>query len=75
MAVSAASGASGLTASFLPVLKANLERGEEQNSVSRSVTQTIEQQVQSSISSAASDNNDVASVALTGRGQKLDISA
>lgn len=75
MAISAASGATGLTASFLPVLKANLQRGEEQNSVSREVTQTIEQQVQSSISSAASDSNDVAGVALTGRGQKLDISA
>lgn len=75
MAVSSANGASGLTASFLPVLKASLQRGEEQNSVSKAVTATIEQQVQSSIASAASENNDVASVALTGRGQKLDISA
>ena len=75
MAVSSANGASGLTASFLPVLKASLQRGEEQNSVSKAVTQTIEQQVQSSIASAASDSNDAASVALTGRGQKIDISA
>ena len=75
MAASSATGASGLTASFLPVLKSSLQRGEEQNSVSRAVTQTIEQQVQSNISSAASESNDVASVALTGRGQKLNISA
>ena len=75
MAVSSANGASGLTASFLPVLKASLQRGEEQNSVSRAVTQTIEQQVQSGIASAASESSDVASVALTGRGQKLNISA
>ncbi len=75
MAVSSANGASGLTASFLPVLKASLQRGEEQNSVSQAVTQTVEQQVQSSIASAASESNDAASVALTGRGQKLDISA
>jgi len=39
------------------------------------VTATIEQQVQSGISSAAGESSDVASVALTGRGQKLDISA
>lgn len=75
MAVSSANGASGLTASFLPVLKASLQRAEEQNSVSRAVTATIEQQVQSSISSAAGESSDVASVALTGRGQKINISA
>jgi hypothetical protein len=75
MAAATASGASGLTASFLPVLKASLQRGEEQNSVTKAVTQTLEQQVQTGISSAAGESSDVASVALTGRGQKLDISA
>ena len=75
MAASLTSGATGLTASFLPVLKANLQRSDEQNGVSQAVTQTVKQQIESSIASAASETNDVAGVALSGRGQKLDISA
>lgn len=75
MAATSANGASGLTASFLPVLKASLQRDEEPNGVSRAVTATVEQQVQSNIASAASESNDVASVALAGRGRKIDISA
>jgi hypothetical protein len=75
MSISAANGASGLTASFLPVLQASLQRNDEQNSVSKAVTENVAQQIDSGLQSAASSVNDVASVALTGRGQKLDISA
>jgi len=69
------SGASGLTAAFLPVLQASLQRGVQLNNVSQSVAQTEVQQTDSSIASAASPINDVASVALSGRGQSINITA
>ncbi len=75
MASSSVSGASGLTATFLPVLQASLQRGDELNSVSQSVAQSTSQQIDQSITSAASPINDVASVALSGRGQNINITA
>lgn len=75
MASSSISGASGLTAAFLPVLQASLQRGDELNSVTDSVAQTTAQQTNAAISAAASPINDVSSVALTGRGQSINITA
>jgi hypothetical protein len=75
MASSSTFGVSALTASFLPVVEASVRRTEEQNSVSRAVGASAEQQIQSGITSAAAKSNDVAGAVLTGRGQKMDISA
>ncbi len=73
MAVSA-TGASGLTAAFLPVLQASLDRQQQQNDVTLVVSQQAQAQTEQGIQLAASASNDVASGVLTGRGQKLDIS-
>ncbi|MBI3503656.1 MAG: hypothetical protein HY059_02350 [Proteobacteria bacterium] len=75
MAVSPANGASGLTASFLPVLQASLQRGDQLNSVSQQVADTTTQETNAAISSAASPSNDIAGAALTGRGMSLNITA
>ncbi len=75
MAISPANGASGLTASFLPVLQASLQRGDQLNSVSQQVADTTAQQTNAAIASAASPSNDISGVALTGRGMSLDITA
>lgn len=73
MAVSA-TGASGLTAAFLPVLQASLDRQQQQNDVTLVVSRQAQAQTEQGIQLAASASNDVASGVLTGRGQKLDIS-
>jgi hypothetical protein len=75
MAISPANGASGLTASFLPVLQASLQRGDQLNSVSQQVADTTAQQTNAAIASAAGPSTDVSSVALTGRGMSIDITA
>ncbi|MBL8807412.1 MAG: hypothetical protein JNN22_11265 [Rhodospirillales bacterium] len=68
-------GASGLTAAFLPVLKANIDRQEQFNSVTTEVARQTEAQSVRSLQIAASPSNDTASAVLSGRGQKLDVTA
>jgi hypothetical protein len=74
MALSA-TGASGLTAAFLPVLQASTDRQQQLNNVTIDVSQQVEAQTQQGIQLSASPSNDVAGAVLTGRGQKVDISA
>jgi hypothetical protein len=71
----AASGASGLTLAFLPVQKAALNRAEQFNDVTRQVTSTVNAQTDRGIRTAAGESFDIASAALQGRGNQINLLA
>jgi hypothetical protein len=70
-----ATGASGLTAAFKPVLQASLQRIDDRNSLTRDVTASTAARNETTLANSAGDKTDVASVAITGRGMQLNISA
>ena len=67
-------GASGLTESFLPIQKENLRKVDSQVQVTTAFGQREDQQLKEGLVIAASFYTDTTSVALSGRGQKLDMS-
>jgi hypothetical protein len=71
--MASANGVSGLTASFLPIQKIALTRGELQNDSTRQATQTAETQVQRGLQAAASEASDVSSTALQSRGSQVNL--
>jgi len=73
--MASAVGASGLTASFLPVQKAALNRGELYNDTTQQVAQVASTQVQRGIQAAAGESSDVASTALQSRGSEINLLA
>lgn len=73
--MASAVGASGLTASFLPVQKAALNRGELYNDTTQQVAKTAASQTQFGIRAAAGESTDVASAALQSRGNEINLIA
>jgi hypothetical protein len=73
--MASAIGASGLTASFLPVQKAALNRGELYNDTTQQVAQVAASQVQNGIRAAAGVSSDVSSTALQSRGNEINLLA
>lgn len=71
--MASASGASGLTASFLPVQKAALNRSELYNDTTQQVAQVAATQVQRGIQAAGGEFSDVSSTALQGRGSQVNL--
>jgi hypothetical protein len=70
-----ATGLSGLSAAFYPVLQSSLNKLEQFNQVTQEVNANNAAQVSQGIQSAASEQFDTSSGALTGRGQQLDLQA
>jgi hypothetical protein len=73
--VASATGVSGLTASFLPIQKTALSRGELYNDTTQQAGQTAETQVQRGLQAAASEVSDVSSTALQSRGSQINLLA
>jgi hypothetical protein len=70
-----ASGLSGLTAAFNPVLQSSLNKLDQFKRVTQEVNADNAAIVTQGIQSAASDQQDISAAALTGRGQQLNIQA
>jgi hypothetical protein len=70
-----ANGLSGLTAAFYPVLQSSLNKLDQFNRVTQEVTADNAALISQGIQSAASDQFDTSSGALTGRGQQPDLQA
>ncbi|MCM0021914.1 MAG: hypothetical protein NBV67_18155 [Tagaea sp.] len=70
-----ANGLSGLSAAFYPVLQSSLNKLDQFRQVTQEVNADNAAIVTQGIRSAASDQFDTSSGALTGRGQQLDIQA
>lgn len=70
-----ANGLSGLTATFYPVLQSSLNKLDQFKQVTNEVNDDNAAIISQGISSAASDQFDTSSGALTGRGQQLNIQA
>jgi hypothetical protein len=73
--MASAVGASGLTASFLPVQKAALNRGELYNDTTQQVARVAASQIERGIAAAAGESSDIASTALQSRGSQLNLQA
>ena len=70
-----ASGLSGLTATFYPVLQSSLNKLEQFKQVTNEVNADNAAIISQGIQSSASDQQDVSATALVGRGQQLNIQA
>jgi hypothetical protein len=70
-----ATGLSGLTAAFYPVLQSSLNKLDQFNKVTSEVNADNAALITQGIQSAASDQQDISATALTGRGQQLDLQA
>ena len=73
--MASASGASGLTASFLPLQKAVLDRSVLYNDTTQQVAEVASSQTQRGIRVAAGESFDVSSTALQGRGNRINLLA
>jgi hypothetical protein len=70
-----ANGLSGLSATFYPVLQSSLNKLDQFKQVTNEVNDNNAAIIAQGISSAASEQFDTSSGALTGRGQQLDFQA